>query len=324
KKIPVLYMMGTQLTANKANTLALGLNYPSGGSLDEVQVYLDEGFTLFEISESLKKDIQKWPPLKVRFGKSSVNGGNVLFKQKIGPVLKSDQVVSFASRNGRKEAFLVGEGIWRWRIDDFRRNQNNDRFKELISSITQYLLVKQNKYPLRIKLPKRFNVQNEVLINAEFYNDALQQITEPEVNLSLIDESDKQSAYTFSKRSIDYVLSLGRLKPGSYSWKATTEWDGKKFEKSGEFVVEDISIEKMVTRADHDILKTISSSSGAGFYSLNDYKALIKDLQKRKDVNTVSYEESSFSELIEYILLCILIILLFAVEWFIRKYEGAY
>lgn len=324
KKIPVLYMLGTQLTANKANTLGLGLNYPSGGSLDEVQVYLDEGFTLFEISESLRKDIQKWPPLKVRFGKSTVNGSNVLLKQKIGPVLKSDQVISFASRNGRKEAFVIGEGLWRWRLDDFRRNQNNDRFKELLSSITQYLLVKQNKYPLRIKLPKRFNVQNEILINAEFYNDALQQITNPEVNLSLVDDSDKQSSYTFSKRSVDYALNLGRLKPGSYKWEARTEWSGKKYEKSGEFIVEDISLEKMDTRADHDILKTIASSSGAGFYSMEDYKELITDLQKRKDVNTVSYEESSFSELIEYILLCILIVALFATEWFIRKYEGAY
>jgi hypothetical protein len=324
KRIPVMNLLGTQLTVNKANLLSLGLNYPSGASLDEVQVYIDEGFTLFEISENLRKEIQRWPPMKVRFGKSVVNGGNVLLKQKIGPVLKSDHVISFTTRNGRKEAFIIGEGLWRWRLDDFRRNQNNDNFKEFISSITQYLLVKQNKYPLRIKLPKRFNVRKEVIIDAEFYNDALQQITNPEVNLILINDLDKQSTYTFSKNALDYNLSLGRMKAGRYKWRAYTEWNGKKYEKNGEFVVEDVSLEKMDTHADHDILKTISKSSGAEFYSLDRYKELIEDLQQRKDVNTVSYEESTFSELIEYILLCILIVLLFSIEWFIRKYEGAY
>ena len=323
-KIPALFLLGTQLTSSKANRLNLGINYPSGGSLDEVQVYLDEGFTLFEISEKLRKEIQNWPPLKVRFGKSSVNGSNVLFKQKIGPVLKTDQVISFTSSNSRKEAFVIGEGLWRWRLEDFKRNQNNDSFKELMSSITQYLLVRQNKYPLRIQMPKRFNIRNEVLINAQFYNEALQQIISPQIDLILNDELGKQSNFTFSKRNKDYMLNLGKLKTGRYNWMAKTEWDGKKYEKNGEFVVEDVSLEKMNTQANHDILKSIAANSEAEFYKLTSYKKLIKDLQNRKDVNIVSYEESSFSELIEYIFLCLFIILLFSIEWFIRKYEGAY
>ena len=323
-KIPALFLLGTQLTSSKANRLNLGINYPSGGSLDEVQVYLDEGFTLFEISEKLRKEIQNWPPLKVRFGKSSVNGSNVLFKQKIGPVLKTDQVISFTSSNSRKEAFVIGEGLWRWRLEDFKRNQNNDSFKELMSSITQYLLVRQNKYPLRIQLPKRFNIRNEVLINAQFYNEALQQIISPQIDLILNDEFGKQSNFTFSKRNKDYMLNLGKLKTGRYNWLAKTEWDGKKYEKNGEFVVEDVSLEKMNTQANHDLLKSIAANSEAEFYKLTSYKKLIKDLQNRKDVNIISYEESSFSELIEYIFLCLFIILLFSIEWFIRKYEGAY
>lgn len=324
KKIPTLYLLGTQLRSSDLSGLGLSINYPSGNSLDEAQVYLEDGFSLFEISDGLRQDFSKWPPLKVRFGKVSVSGGSTMLKQKIGPVLKSDHVLSFVNKNGLKQGVLVGEGIWRWRLDDYRRNGNNDKFKELINGMMQYLLVKQNKYPLRVKLPKRFTTQNDVMINAEFYNEALEQITDPEIDLTLINEEDKDVNFTFSRSGKGYLLNMRALSAGRYKWKAQTEWNSKKYEKSGSFVVQDVSLEKLATRADHSILETISMNSGGKFFQLANYRAMIQDLQKRDDVNVVSYEESSFAELIEYLWICFLIVLLFGTEWFIRKYEGGY
>lgn len=324
KKVPVFYLLGAQLSSKEANELQLGITYPTGNSLDEVQVYSDEGFSLFTVSDALKKDLSKWPPLRVRFGKASVPGASLFLKQKIGPVLKSDQVLSFRNRNGRKEAILIGEGIWRWRLDDFRRNQNNDRFKEMISSISQYMLVKQNKYPLHIKLPKRFTTQDEIIINGEFYNDAMELIVNPEINLTLKDEGGKITNFTFSKRLQDYSLNIGKLAAGKYTWQATTEWNSKKYEKNGEFVVEAVSLEKLAIRADHGILRSISSNSGGKFFTIDNYTDLIKDLKSREDIKVVSYEESSFSELIEYFWLLLLIVVMLGAEWFIRKFEGGY
>lgn len=324
KKIPTFYMFGAQLSNRDIASFQLNLNYPSGNSLDEVQVYQEDGFSLFQISEGLRTDLSKWPPLKVRFGKASVAGSSVFLKQKIGPVLKADHVLSFTNKNGRKEAFLMGEGLWRWRLDDYRRNRNNDKFRELISGLTQYLLVKQNKYPLRVKLPKRFTTLNDVIINAEFYNEALEQITDPEIDLVLTDQNGREMNFTFSSIGAGYLLDMGKLNAGNYRWLATAEWNGKKYQKSGEFIVEDVSLEKLATKADHDILKTISMNSGGSFFKMDNYSALISDLKKREDINVISYEESSFSELIEYIWFCFLIALLFSLEWFIRKYEGGY
>lgn len=324
KKIPTLFMLGAQMSSRDISSLQLPVNYPSGNSLDEVQVYMEDGFSLFEVSDALRAELSKWPPLKVRFGKTSVPGTSVFLKQKIGPVLKTDHVLSFINRSGRKEAYLVGEGIWRWRLDDFRRNSNNDKFKELVSGVTQYLLVKQNKYPLRVKLPNRFTTQNEVILNAEFYNDALEQITDPDIDLVVIDNDGKEATFTFNRNGKGYLLNLGRLPSGKYKWQASTEWNAKKYEKSGEFIIEDVSLEKLATKADHDLLKTVSLASGGKFFELKDYPQLISDIKKREDVNVVSYEESSFSELIEYLWLCLLIIVLFAAEWFIRKYDGVY
>lgn len=323
-KIPVFYMLGAQLSGRDKDLSQFQINYPSGNSLDEVQVHLEEGFSLFEVSDALRNDLSKWPPLKVRFGKTSVPGGSVFLKQKIGPVLKSDHVISFLNRNGQKEAYLIGEGIWRWRLDDFRRNKNNDKFKELISGITQYLLVKQNKYPLRVKLPKRFTTQNEVILNAEFYNESLEQITDPDIDMILRDENKKETAFSFNRSGRGYTLNTGKLAAGRYSWIASTVWNSKKYEKSGEFIVENVSLEKLATKADHDLLETISLSSNGKFFKLGDHSKLLEDLKKREDVNVVSYEESSFAELIEYLWICLLIVLLLGAEWFIRKYDGAY
>lgn len=323
-KLPVWYLLTSQFDKSDADQLRLDIQYPSGRSEDEVQVYLKQGFQLFEISDDLKSRIAKWPPLKVRFGKVNVTGAQVLLGQRIGPVQKPDPVLVFRDRNQQKSAILLGEGVWRWRIDEYAKTGDHNAFKELIEKTVQYLLVKQNKDPFRIKLPKRLNVQEEIIINAEFYNASMEQITTPEIDFELTDPSGKQNKFVFAKEGNGYVLSIGKLKEGKYSWTGRTSYNGKNYERSGEFVVQDVSIEKLATRADHATLKLISERTGGAFHELSNAAKVINEIAQRKDIKTITYKESSFIDLIDKLWLFILIIALLATEWFIRKYQGGY
>ena len=323
-KTPVLYMMTSQARGSDASALNIGMKLSSRNGVDEVQTELNTQFQLFELSDELKRSLQIWPPLKVPFGKIEVISGNTMISQRIGQVKKTDPILYFGGDMNRKYGVIIGEGLWRWKLMEFAKTQKTTSYTELIQRTTQYLTVKNNTDPFRIILPKRFNKNDEIILKAEYYNASLERITTPKVRFELKNEENKVIPYEFAKTNVDYTLSLGKLKPGKYIWNSSAILNGKTSKKSGVFVVEDISIEILSTHANHGLLKQIASETNGKFYTLSKSDQLVKDLESRKDIVNIQYEESDFDDLIDWKWLFALLVLLLTSEWFLRRYWGAY
>lgn len=324
KRLPIFYFITGSSIKSSVDALNIGLTIPNDRRLDEVQGYLSAGFQLFELSEKVTAMLEKAPPLKVKFGDVKIDGGSALVSQRVGPVRKRDPILYFGKNSKSKFGVFVGEGLWHWKSSEYQRVKNFDGFNELIQKSIQYLVVKKNSDPLRINLPKRFNINDEILINAEFYNSALEQITIPDINFDLTDEDDRKIPYVFAKNAKDYRLSLGKLKAGKYKWSADTKFDGKKYSKEGIFIVEDVSLEALSTSANHNLLKTIAANSNGEFYDIASLDKLIKDIGNRKDIVNISYEETNYHDIIDWKWLFFLAALFLSVEWFVRRYSGSY
>lgn len=321
--VPVWVLLTTQSSAAQIRKMGLGIEIPSGGA-DEVQASVQDGFQLFLLSDELKRAIRNFPPLNVRFGSSRLAAGETLLSQRVGPVDKKEPLLAFKNEGNTKVGVLFGEGLWRWKLNDYVQGGDHARFDELIQKIVQFLTVRKNNEPLRIQMPRRFNTMEDVLVNAEFYNSSFEQITEPNIELILTDESGTDYRYEFAKNQKAYSLSLGRLKEGRYTWKAFTTFNGKRYEKKGSFVVENIALESLATRADHNLLRQMAEKTNGAFYTLKNAEQLVNDLDKRKDLVNVSYEESAFDDLIDWKILFALLVLSLVGEWFTRRYSGSY
>jgi hypothetical protein len=322
--LPIFYFVTAASSRSNVDKLNIGLSIPNDRRMDQVQGYLSEGFQLFELSDKAQKLLEKAPPIHVKFGGVKIEGGSVLIAQRLGPVQKKDPILFFGKNTKSKFGVFVGEGLWKWKFSEFRSAKNNNGFNEIIQKSIQYLVVKKNSDPLRINLPKRFNINDEILINAEFYNSTLEQITTPDINFNLEDENGRKIPYVFAKNAKDYRLSPGKLKAGKYKWSADTKFDGKVYTKEGVFIVEDVSLEALSTSADHNLLKTIASNSNGKFYGIGSMDQLLTDIGNRKDIVNISYDETDYSDLIDWKWLCLLVIVFLAAEWFIRRYSGSY
>ena len=324
-KIPVLYFVGTNTNSTVAQKLNIGLSFNSTSQTDEVQATFSEGFDLFEVSEELKTELPKFPPVFVRYGTSKLGSQNKLFlNQKLANINKKDALFYFGSIDKRKYGVFLGEGIWKWRLSSYLKFKNHILFNEFFQKINQFLVQKENSSNLRVTLPKRFNISDEILIKAEFYNESMELITKPKINFNLMDQNGKKSVLDFGVNGNLYLLPLGKLKAGTYKWSAFTSHAGKKYSKSGNFVVENIEIEKLDTRANHDLLKQISENSKGKFYKLEDNNKLIKTIQNREDITSLSFEESSFDNLIDYVWILLALIVLLGLEWFLKRWNGYY
>jgi hypothetical protein len=324
-KIPILYCIGPNTSNSILQKLPIGMTINSNNQTDEVQAKLNSAFQLFEISTELQAALNYFPPLKIKFGDINLTQGNdVLLYQRIGSIQKNDPLLFFGKNQSVKYGVVYGEGIWKWRMNEFVRLGDQKNFSELIQKITQFLVVKQNTSALRITTPKIFTKGDEISIKAEFYNASLELITTPTIDFVLKNDKNKISKHQFGSVGNFYKLSLGKLNPGKYEWVSSCTHNGTKYSKSGVFIEEDLQIESLDSRADHTILNQISENSNGKFYPLDKTDQLIKDIENRNDIVEMSYKETSFNDLIDYKIVFLLLILIFGTEWFLRRWFGAY
>jgi len=324
--VPVLYILGTQSNIQAYNSLMTGLMIPeTKSSFNEATAILNPDFSLFSLAQEISQLIPEFPPLHVPFSQYKPGtASQVLLYQKIGSVNTRIPLILFNQGVDRKSATITGEGIWRWRLSNYIKTGNQEAFDELFSRIIQYLAVKEDKSQFRVMLKNNFNENEAIEIDAELYNDSYQLVNEPEVSIVITDENKKNFPYSFTRTSNAYYLNAGNLPPGEYSFKATTSFAGKAFQKAGLFTVMSLNIESLNTVANHVLLNNMAvRNSGKMIYpaQLDQIEQL---LASRDDLKTIAYTQKRYTDLVSFIPFLILLLLLLSAEWFIRKRNGSY
>jgi hypothetical protein len=321
---PRWFIVGSETNTSSLSQQQNLLNITSGGVSQEYLATLNQNFYAFNLTDQTKEALGTLAPLTAPFGNYSLKtAGLVMFNQKIGNVATSAPLLSFGNEGGVKTAVLTGEGIWRWRLDDFEKNENHDAVDELITKTVQYLSSKDDKRKFRVYPAKNRFAENEhVLLNAELYNDSYELNNEPDVSIDLRSDG-KSYSFLFSKVGKAYQLDAGFLPAGEYTFEAKTKLGNVSAKVNGQFLVEELNVELMQTTADHQLLYNIAAQSGGKMVDAQDIKTLGNLIASKESVKTVSYEEKSYENLINLKWIFALILLLLSIEWFLRKRNGA-
>lgn len=324
-KKPTWYILGAQSNINAFNQIQNQVNLGSAnGSVQEVYPDLANGFTSFNLSEEDKKQFSNFDPLLAPFGRLTVNAGATpVLNQRIGKVSTQQPLWFFTNENGLKVSYLVGEGLWRWKLSEAENEVEHSVLNNLISKTVQYLSVKDDKRRFKVFTSKSSYDENEsIQFNGTLYNDSYQPVNESEVNLQVKNEAGKIFNYVFSKTENGYQLDAGTMPAGNYSYTANTSLGGKKFIASGNFYVNALITEYQQTTANHQLLNTISKQSSGKMFMPADLLKIADEILKNQNIKTISYEDRNYDELINIKWLFGLILVLVSVEWFLRKRNG--
>jgi hypothetical protein len=325
KQIPVWYILGSQTDEQIATKLNTGLQLTLKTQLEEIQATPNKGFGLYQPNSEWLSLTDALPPLTKRFGEVKASAGTqVFFTQRIGNLQKGTPLLTFSDRNQQRNACLLGEGLWRWRMVNYVKKQNHEAFDAFVGEICAYLMVKKEGSGLRIQAPKKLSTSENCILNATFYNEALQAITSPKINWELDYEHKKIRKGNFATKGAFYQQQLGKLKPGRYYWKASTVHNQKKYVKTGAFIVEDINLEQLESSARHTTLYQLANQTDAKVLAIKDYNKLISLLDKKEDLVALRTETHQFDPLLDYLLLFFVLIGLLIAEWFLRRYHGSY
>lgn len=325
-RIPVFYVISPSATSQDLSKLKIFASTNGRNQSDEVQGSLNPGFSAFELSHECQQSIPYYPPLTSKFGAMNPLGNTeALLNQRVGNAVKKEPLIYFGkTKQNVPYGVIYGEGVWRWKLNEFMKYQHYDYFTELFSKSFNYLMVKRSGMGLSVQFEKRFGKYDRIGVNANFYNASLEPITKPVINLTLTGPQGKKYTNRFNVTGNHYALDLGTLPSGTYKWTANTIHEKKKYSKSGVFVVEDIGLEQATNTANHGVLKQLSKNSGGKFSSINGYEKLLDQLESRNDITTIERMTIDFWNLVDSWGFLLLIALIFSSEWFLKRYFGAY
>jgi hypothetical protein len=324
-KVPLWYVAGAQTDLNNFNNQQKVVRISSGRlEMQEVFAQPATDFTAFTLSDSSRKKISSFPPLLAPYGSyGSPPAGGVLLKQRIGSVETTFPLLSFGDGAGERIGILNGEGLWRWQLAEYQAYGNHHAVEELFSQGVQYLTANANHQRFIVYTAKHvFDEGENVLINAELYNDALELVNTPDVRIELKNAAGKDYSFLFSRNDKSYQLDAGTLPIGEYSYTATTKNGAKQFTATGQLTVKPLNLESRQSAANHQLLNTIAKQSGGQMLQPSQINQLANLIRKNENIKTVVYENKRYSDIIDVKWVFVIILLLLSLEWFLRKREG--
>ena len=317
------FILGANSNQLLTQRLNLGVQFNST-KIDEVQAALNKSFTAFDLPEIVQNEFSYYPPLSVKFGaKYSNQSLTILANQRIGSISKTEPLIYFLNNGTTKTAVISGEGIWKWRMNCFKRNKSFEAFDGLIQKIVQYTLIKQDRSLFKVSAPQTITVEEDLVLHASLMNKMFERVPDATISLALT-STNGTSKHTFEALDSNYILNLGQLPAGEYMWKAVANSKGSVYSKQGKFLVQAISIEQENAFADHTLLKQLSQQSTGKYATLGNHSGILDHLMKRNDLRPISYNQLVFKDLIDMKWLFLLLVLLLASEWFIRRRNGSY
>ncbi len=325
-KVPLWYVAGAQSDLNDFNEEQSTIRIIAGRTdVQEEFAVPVTGFSLFTLSDSTLSKLNKFPPLLAPFGNyGSAAGASVLLKQKIGSVSTTYPLLAFQEADGRRTAALTGEGLWRWNLAEYETYGNHAALEELFSQSIQYLTANANRQRFRVYPAKNvFDEGENILLNAELYNDALQLINTPDVNITLKNAAtNKNYSFLFSRAGQSYQLNAGTLPAGTYTYSAASKLGRQTFNVKGQVTVKALNFESRQSAANHQLLYNLARQSGGQVLQPAQMGQLADLIRKNDNIKTIVYDDQQYTDLVDSKWIFVLILGLLSAEWFLRKREG--
>jgi hypothetical protein len=292
-------------------------NKKPSGLKEQVFPSKNRGFDVFQFKNI---EFDKFSPLATRFGAISVKGNQqVILKENIRTIATDYPLLTMLTANGVKAAILDGEGIWHWRMEHFKAKQNFTTYDTFWVNLVQYLSSNKKIERLAITYEKTHYQNDKIVIDANFVDENYEFDASKTLVLKLRNTATKKTkTYQFVLDNAQYKVAVDGLNPGNYSFSVIVL--GTNFKKYGRLTVLDFDIEKQFTRANYQALSHLAKPDTP--YLLINATDALAALKKDKQLKPIQQETITKTALVDWKWLLPIILMLFALEWFIRKYRG--
>ncbi|WP_271767687.1 vWA domain-containing protein [Aquimarina algiphila] len=263
-----------------------------------------------------------YPPLIGTFGDISINTNHdPLLYRTISNIETDEVLITAIEENGVREAVLFGEGIWRWRAQNYLDSQGFEDFDDFFGKLIQYLASNKRKSRLNTISESFYYGNANISIKAEYFTKNYEFDRRGNLRISVKNkETEATQTIPMLLKNNSYEVDLSSLSAGNYEYTVTVL--GENISRSGSFAILEYDVEQQFLNADVTKLKQVATNTNGKSFHLNQNEALIKELTEDQRYQTIQKSKENVVSLIDWKYLLVIVILLLSIEWFARKYNG--
>ncbi|HTN46951.1 MAG TPA: vWA domain-containing protein [Flavipsychrobacter sp.] len=316
-KKPVWYIVGNGTNIapiNQAQVATLNVNTLN---LQNNFAQYNTSFNAFTLPPNIHAVMDKIPPLASPAGTvQPAANALVLFSSR-----SSKQPLWLLEQRREPQALLIGEGLWRWRMYEYRYFKSHQVVDELIRQTISFLAANVNEVPFRVELSKYIWSDREtVSFGAYLLNASNEHVNTPDVQLVVADSAGNKQSYDFEKSGDAYKINIGTRSSGTYSYTAKTIYDGKSYTASGSFSVQNMPVEMMESGANYPMLYALAKKYNGSLVPSGQITSLYDSIRLNNIIKPVIQSREETIPLVDWKWYFFLILLFAVAEWLLRKY----
>ncbi|WP_338409750.1 hypothetical protein [uncultured Flavobacterium sp.] len=318
-KINAFFITGNSTNYDVMNQSQSDLVFKMTNQKENYNASYNEQFNLFA-QDNIGFD--SFSPLENGFGSVQINANvSVLLGSKINRIDVNNPMLCFSENASFRKAYLLGENIWRWRIESYVKTNNFTQFDMFMDKIIQFLTSNSTNTSLVVSHESFYNSGEPIEIKAQFFNKNYEFDENALLRITLKNQANNSlKTFDFLKANTEYKVNLDNLVPGNYSFTVVEKNTKTSF--SAAFEILDFEIEKQFVNADKKHLEQLAQNTNGIVFYPNTVDALIENLMDNKNYKSIQKEIIKKTPLIEWTWLMILLAITLATEWFVRKYNG--
>lgn len=326
-KKPFLISLSTCIDLSRLkkfeNILPFTINKISTNNFQVTPSIIDNNFKSIFPKSIQENEWENLPPLTVSATDIVPKiGSNVIIKGTARNVSGSiPLMIVNTTMNQKSFAILAGE-IWKWQL--LSTDKNPYFLPNFIINTIRWLNTSEKQSQFIVNTSKKIYYRGEpVEFYAELYDNTFTPVDSANINLTIFSQNTK---YNLQLEKIKSGLFYGRLdlnKSDNYFYEGTANIDGFYLKsKQGRFSITDFEIEHLNTKMDDNFLKQLAYYTNGNYFSIEETDQIVTKLadliHKSSKEKIISSEVNLRTE--KWYL--IIIIVLFSLEWFIRKRFG--
>ena len=323
KRIPIWVFVDNQVSSN---LLSDQLNQNIGANFSqwqEVTTSWNENYGPFLI-EGNENQWKSLGAVNTPLTRITLNGDfqTQLF-QKWSGTQTNYPLFGSCEKDGYRSLWFFGNSIWKWRMNEGRVNNESKLFDEWVSKNILWLGSSGKKQKeIQISLPNRsFLLGSEQNITITHFDQTGIPQNNDEIEVYLIDSVGNKTPLPTSKYVNKYQSFLNPKSVGNYKIRALLKSNPEVFDEQI-VSVSHSGLEQNNTTSNFNLLRRISQINGGRFYDANNLNAVIEELSKNLiGTERIIAQENSLS-FMQIAGVMILLVFIFAGEWFLRKWLG--
>lgn len=289
-------------------------------------VEAERSHPVFQIEDANLGLFEELPPLSVpATAWNPTPDATVIAEAQRPAVSGSSPVLVLRKRAGHRSAILLGTDTWRWSLLPENLSAADPLWPGLISNTLRWVATQSDERQVRVRPDASpFDGDEPVEFTGQVYDESMNPVADATVSVTITDSTGTEYPHTMDRLGNGrYGLDVGTLPEGRYEYVATARRNEAILGRDrGTFSVGALQLEYQQTHADPVLMRQIAARSGGTAYAPETAGNLPSDLASSSSFTSNTVTDTTEAELWRTSLFLIVILVLLAAEWTLRKRFG--